>query len=317
MSKIDLHELKEISNSLYGYVSSLSFMERLESQDESIDGITRLADRLALLVGDLIDDKQNDANTGLFSYDVLFLGDKCKLQAKIDPIYNIDYLPLDQLDNLNKILEGKVYQIVLIEQNSLISNIDLSNLNTENICFLSMHESDQSNVIKHQIFTEYLGFDILNTNFNELISETWNAFTKNRYLMKLELGQSLSVMSVEDDLDSRNALNSLFILYGFNTTNCSTASEAISLITSESYDIIILDLGLKDHSGDGTELALRMRQIQKMKRDLLCPILINTGRANDMKEEYRLYGITEYHQKPFLTKELGNVLRRYLPDSCF
>ena len=315
MNKIDLFELKEISNSLYAYVTNLSSMEHLTMQDESLDGVVRLADRLEKMVNNLsFDDQYSDENKSLFCFNVLFLGDKDKLQVKIDPIYKVNYLPVGQLNDLNKILENNRFQIVLIEQNSLISQIDLSNFDTKNICFLSIY-SDQSSIIKHQIFTEYLALDDLKSNFNALLDKNWNTLTQNHFLKKLELGKTLSIMSVEDDLDSRKSLNELLSSYGFNVTNCSTANEAFSLMSSESYDIIILDIGLEDL--DGYQLALRIRQIQKMKRDLLCPILVNSGRANDIDEDIKFYGITEYYQKPFLTKKLSNVLGKYLPKSCF
>ena len=312
MNKIDLYELKEISNSLYAYVTNLSSMEHLTMQEESLDGVVRLADRLEKMVNNIsFDDQYSDENKSLFHFNILFIGKK--LQIEFDSIYKVNYLPVDQLNDLNKILENNRFQIVLIEQNSLISQIDLSNFDTKNICFLSIY-SDQNSIIKHQIFTEYLALDDLKSNFNALLDESWNIFTHNYFLKKLKLGQPLRVMSVEDDLDSRKSLSELFELYNFTVTNCSTADEAFSLVTSESYDIIILDIGLEDLNG--LELALRIRQIQKMKRDLLCPILINSGRANYIKEGCKSYGITEYHLKPFLVKNLRNILSKYLPNEC-
>ena len=311
MNEKDLYELKEISNSLYGYLANVSSASKcLTVQENMFKGITRLADRLEKVVNNLnIDNQNNNTDPSLFHFNVLFIGKD--LQLPFNPMYNIDYLPVDQLSDLKKILENNKYQIVLIKQNSLISQINLSNIDTKNICFLSVH-NDQNNIIKHQIFTKYLALTDFKYGFEELLDKSWLTFTQNYFSEKLKSGQSLSlrVMSVEDDLDSRRSLAELFELYDFTVTNCSTADDAFSLMTSESYDIIVLDIGLEDL--DGYQLALRIRQIQKMNQNILCPILVNSGRVNSKKDAYKAYGITEYYQKPFLTKNLKEVLSRYI-----
>lgn len=305
VNKRNLDELKEISNSLYGY---LAINRCLTVENEAFNRITSLADRLEKIVNTLdVDNQHSNTNTNLFHFNVLFIGED--LQLSFRPMYKVDYLPVDELSNLNKILENSRYQIVIIEQNDLISQIDLTELDVKNICFLSVH-NDQSNVIKHQIFTKYLNLADLKSEFEETLCKSWRMFIQSHLLKKLESCMSLRIMSVEDDLDSRNSLSELFELYGFSVTNCSIAEEAFSLVTSESYDIIVLDIGLDDL--DGYQLALRIRQIQKMNRNILCPILVNSGRINDKNDAYRSYGITEYYQKPFLTKNFREVLNKYI-----
>ncbi|API85921.1 response regulator [Francisella uliginis] len=309
MDKIETHQLKEILNGLYAYTTTLSSMEHLTIQEESIKGLIRLSNRMENVLNNIIGTSCEDVEQGsnLFYFNVLYLGEN--LQIKSNPLYKLDYLPANQINRLNEVLEYGNYQIVLIDQDSLTSDFDLSTLTFQNICFLSVSDCETKDV-NSNVFTEYLSLDEVKADFYKVIGESWNVFTRKYFLEKLSQDQPLNFLSIEDDYDSERSLNELLEIYGYAIENCSNESQAISLITSKCYDFIILDIGLEDCNG--YELALKIRQIQKVRNNFICPILVNSGKANS-KKDYKLYGITKYYEKPYLVKNINVMLDEYLP----
>ena len=308
MDKIETHQLKEILNGLYAYTTTLSSMEHLTIQEESIKGLIRLSNRMENVLNNIVGTSSEDVEQGssLFYFNVLYLGEN--LQVKSNSLYKLDYLPVNQINRLSEVLEYGNYQIVLINQDSLI-DFDPSALTFQNVCFLSV-SSCKNKVAKSHIFTEYLSLDEVKADFYKIIGESWNVFTRKYFFEKLSQDQPLNFLSIEDDYDSEKSLNELLEIYGYAIENCSNESQAISSITSKCYDFIILDIGLEDCNG--YELALKIRQIQKVRNNFICPILVNSGKANS-KKDYKLYGITKYYEKPHLVKNISVMLDEYLP----
>lgn len=308
MDKIEYNQLKEVLNGLFAYTTTLASMEHLTIQGESINGLVRLSNKMEKILNNIsdINDEYIDQSLDLFCFNVLYLGEELKIE--INPLYKIDYLSVKEIDRLSEILEYGNYQIVLIEQNS-IDKLDLSLLDSKKICFLNVY-SCESKITRSQIFTEYLPLNDLKVDFYQIIEQSWHNFTKRFFLEKLKREETLEFLSIEDDYDSERSLNELLEIYGYTVTNCSSENKAIPLMTSKSYDFIILDIGLEDCNG--YELALKIRQIQKAKNDFICPILVNSAKSNS-KKDYQLYGITKYYEKPFLVKNINVMLDEYLP----
>ena len=126
----------------------------------------------------------------------------------------------------------------------------------------------------------------------------------------MESGQPISVLSVEDDFDSQKSLVELLEMYDLEVSSCSSYEQALSLAKSKPYQMIILDINLEGSSG--YYLSNQIRKIQKENKHLLCPILANSGRTNTKQQTYKLYGITEYYEKPLLVKNILEVLNKYL-----
>lgn len=58
-----------------------------------------------------------------------------------------------------------------------------------------------------------------------------------------------SILIVEDERDMREILEDLFTEANFQVTNCSSGQEAINILATEQFNVVVLDLILPDMSG--------------------------------------------------------------------
>jgi DNA-binding response OmpR family regulator len=111
---------------------------------------------------------------------------------------------------------------------------------------------------------------------------------------------ALTVMVVEDELKIRELLRSYLEREGWAVLTTGSGAEAITLAQTSAPDLVILDLGLPDVSGETVATELR--------RSSSTPILMLTARAG---EEDRIRGLElgadDYVTKPFSPREV--VLR--------
>ena len=111
---------------------------------------------------------------------------------------------------------------------------------------------------------------------------------------------SATVLLVEDERKLRELVRSYLERAGFTVLSTESGAEAITLAVSAAPDIVVLDLGLPDVSGEA--VAREVRSIGST------PILMLTAKA---AEEDRIAGLElgadDYVTKPFSPREL--VLR--------
>lgn len=109
-----------------------------------------------------------------------------------------------------------------------------------------------------------------------------------------------TVLVVEDELRIRELLRSYLEREGWAVITTGSGAEAITLATTASPDLIVLDLGLPDVPGETVAAEVR--------RHGMTPILMLTARA---AEEDRIRGLElgadDYVTKPFSPREV--VLR--------
>lgn len=109
-----------------------------------------------------------------------------------------------------------------------------------------------------------------------------------------------TVLLVEDERKLRDLVRSYLERAGFTVLSTASGAEALSLALSASPDLLILDLGLPDVSGEA--VAREVRQVSST------PILMLTAKST---EEDRVRGLElgadDYVTKPFSPREL--VLR--------
>ena len=86
------------------------------------------------------------------------------------------------------------------------------------------------------------------------------------------------VLCVEDDEDSREMLSLLLKHWRIETKTVGTATQALSMIQAERFDLYLLDTQLPDL--DGFELCRRMRSL-----DPQTPILFFSGDAYESDKQ--------------------------------
>jgi DNA-binding response OmpR family regulator len=120
-----------------------------------------------------------------------------------------------------------------------------------------------------------------------------------------------TILLVEDERKLRELVRSYLERAGFNVLSTSSGAEALSLASSASPDLLVLDLGLPDVSGE--TVAREVRGSGHI------PILMLTAKSS---EEDRVAGLElgadDYVTKPFSPRELvlrvQAILRRGSPS---
>ena len=119
------------------------------------------------------------------------------------------------------------------------------------------------------------------------------------------------VLLVEDDPQISKSLSMSLSFSGFEVATADTVELAWSKITSKSYDILLLDVGLPD--GTGLDICQRVREAGKTT-----PILFLSARTDEETVVKGMnFGADDYIRKPFGTEELkvrmNRVLKRVAP----
>ncbi|MBT4895393.1 MAG: response regulator transcription factor [Rhodobacteraceae bacterium] len=121
------------------------------------------------------------------------------------------------------------------------------------------------------------------------------------------MAQLNKILLVDDDEDLREALSEqLLMTEDFDVYEGSSSAEALEKIKQQSYDLMVLDVGLPDT--DGRELCRLIR-----KQGVKCPILMLTGHDTDSDTILGLdAGANDYITKPFKFPVLLARLRAQL-----
>jgi len=114
------------------------------------------------------------------------------------------------------------------------------------------------------------------------------------------------ILVVEDHSDTRELL--VFVLTGceYSVESAATMTEALKLIESEKFSLLMLDARLPD--GDGLDLCRRVRQL-----DQETPIIFCSGVAYERdKQEALSAGAQAYFVKPIDLSELIESVNRLI-----
>lgn len=123
----------------------------------------------------------------------------------------------------------------------------------------------------------------------------------------------MRLLLVEDEQDIQTFLKQALAEAGYSVDLASSGRAAEALAVAQTYDILIVDLGLPDQ--DGIALILRLRQL-----GVKAPVLILSARRSvDDRVRGLEQGGDDYLTKPFATAELlarlRNLLKRNAPQA--
>jgi CheY-like chemotaxis protein len=123
--------------------------------------------------------------------------------------------------------------------------------------------------------------------------------------MSPDTPRTLSIVVVEDDADSRDALSTLLELDGHRVAGAADGAEAIELARTKDPDVALIDIGLPGL--DGFEVAHRIRRGAGAR-----PILVAlTGRGQPEDQRRALdAGFDAYLVKPVDPAELARLIER-------
>ena len=111
------------------------------------------------------------------------------------------------------------------------------------------------------------------------------------------MSQKTNILVIEDDKMIQNLIVTTLELNNYNFHTAMTAQQGLLKITSEIFDVIILDLGLPDM--DGINVIRKIRSFSKI------PIIVVSARIDNADKITALdEGADDYITKPFNTEEL-------------
>ena len=100
------------------------------------------------------------------------------------------------------------------------------------------------------------------------------------------------ILLVDDDLELTELLAELLLLEGFNVTAVHNGQEALSLLKTQSFDLMLLDIMMPVLNG--TETLKQLRKTSNM------PVLMLSARDDDIDRVIGLeLGADDYLPKPF------------------
>jgi two-component system, cell cycle response regulator DivK len=118
------------------------------------------------------------------------------------------------------------------------------------------------------------------------------------------------ILVVEDHEDNRRILRDLLRATGHELVEAHDGEAALERLSSERYDLILMDIQLPGI--DGYEVA---RQIRAGSTNATTPIIAVTSYAlMGDEDKARLAGCTDYFSKPYRPRELLAKIREYLPS---
>jgi CheY-like chemotaxis protein len=115
---------------------------------------------------------------------------------------------------------------------------------------------------------------------------------------------SKKVLVVEDNYLNAKVAKIFLEDLGFEVDIAKDGKDAIMMF-NDSYDFVLLDIGLPDL--DGCEVCKEIRKI-----NIKIPIIACTASGGFFKDKCMAAGVTEYTQKPIIFDELEAVIRKCL-----
>lgn len=125
----------------------------------------------------------------------------------------------------------------------------------------------------------------------------------------------MKILLVEDNL-----MNQKVVMFNLKKLNLEiapavTGSEAIELFKNNQFSLVLMDIMLPEM--DGYEITQAIREIEKQNNiENPVPIIALTANTYDNdKEKCFNAGMNDYLSKPFTSKQLIDMIAKYLPVS--
>lgn len=116
------------------------------------------------------------------------------------------------------------------------------------------------------------------------------------------------ILCVDDDTDTREMIDALLTLQGYQVFQASSISEALSHAASTTFDLILLDWIFED--GTGIDLCIKLKQI-----GISAPILFYSGVTDQANIQSALdVGAEGFLVKPVDSADLLRHLERLLQN---
>ena len=125
----------------------------------------------------------------------------------------------------------------------------------------------------------------------------------------------MKILLVEDNLMNQKVVMFNLKKLNFEITPAVTGSEAIELFKNNQFSLVLMDIMLPEM--DGYQITQAIREMEKQNNvENPVPIIALTANTYDNdKEKCFDAGMNDYLSKPFTSKQLIDMITKYLPVS--
>ena len=133
----------------------------------------------------------------------------------------------------------------------------------------------------------------------------WGHSRRTGFCSRSRKTVGVKVLLVEDEKSIADSVTVTLEAAGFTVSHAATGSAALSILGSDSPDVVLLDLGLPDM--DGLDVARSIRETSGV------PVIIVSARGDELDRVLGLeLGADDYVVKPFSQRELLARIRAVL-----
>jgi CheY-like chemotaxis protein len=160
------------------------------------------------------------------------------------------------------------------------------------------------------VFTIFLPVMAINRSVEQLLGKTNGAGANGAHLA-FDNPPDLSgikVLAVDDELDARILLETLFKQCGADIETCSSAAEALRKLDEESFDVLVSDIGLPGE--DGYSLIKKLRESEEKTGKSLPAVALTAFARTEDRFQALAAGYDMHVPKPVEPAELALVISR-------
>ena len=115
-----------------------------------------------------------------------------------------------------------------------------------------------------------------------------------------------AVMLVDDDATNRNLVSEILDLCGYESIQASSGAEALTILTDQAVDVILLDIMMPDM--DGWEFCKHLKQSINLSH---IPIIMLTALVDDESRQKSFdVGADDFISKPFKMDDLVSRIEK-------
>jgi len=156
-----------------------------------------------------------------------------------------------------------------------------------------------------------LSFSILFEKCNASEIELLKKDVSNNETKPLDMNDSsnVKILLVEDVVTNQKVALRYLNKFGCQTDIASSGKEALALLETRSYDMVLMDVQMPEMDGIEATKIIRQSNSKNINNDI--PIIAMTAHAmKGDKESFIASGMNDYLSKPFKEKELLSVIQR-------
>ena len=148
-------------------------------------------------------------------------------------------------------------------------------------------------------------------NFIEVINGQYDVEKYKTVIEQEEITYPYArILCVDDSPVNLKVLENILRDYGITPTTCSSGKEALEFLQSDEFDLLFIDQKMPEM--DGIELIQNIRMLSNA--NATAPAICATADfGNNIREELRAQGFTDYLAKPINKTYLEDALSEYLP----